>query len=114
MAAPTWQGCYRLGLVPRTPTRAFAGLFPIFTERGVTLAPRSGGIPLRCVPRITARRDSSSVKDDLVQIMNKILERGGKGRKKAILPKEAVSMFCDAYSEMDRDGKEKMLLSLAR
>ncbi|CAM9801151.1 unnamed protein product [Scytosiphon promiscuus] len=52
--------------------------------------------------------------NDLVELMRRIVRRGGRGRKQDNVPKEVVKVFCERYSQLDQDGKEELLLSMAR
>ncbi|CAM9833679.1 unnamed protein product [Ectocarpus sp. 4 AP-2014] len=51
---------------------------------------------------------------DLVELMRRIVSRGGRGRKQDNVPKEVVKVFCGRYSQLDQAGKEDLLLSMAR
>ncbi|CAM9862864.1 unnamed protein product, partial [Ectocarpus sp. 8 AP-2014] len=52
--------------------------------------------------------------EDLVELMRRIVSRGGRGRKQDNVPKEVVKVFCGRYSQLDQAGKEDLLLSMAR
>ncbi|CAM9502153.1 unnamed protein product [Ectocarpus fasciculatus] len=59
-------------------------------------------------------RNYADSPEDLVELMRRIVSRGGRGRKQDNVPKEVVKVFCGRYSQLDQAGKEDLLLSMAR
>eukprot|EP00752_Nemacystus_decipiens_P007555 g6749.t1 len=52
--------------------------------------------------------------ENLVELMRRIVRRGGRGRKQDNVPKEVVKIFCERYQQLDQAGKQDLLLSMAR
>eukprot|EP00904_Undaria_pinnatifida_P004794 jgi/Undpi1/1444/HiC_scaffold_11.g04835.m1 len=62
----------------------------------------------------SAESGCASSAADLVEMMRRIVHRGGRGRKQDSVPQEIAKDLCARYSQLDEAGKEEVLRSLAR